>query len=108
VDPRPTMSGHAVAIWPQDRYRSVGGARALLVSVTNTGGASWSPPAAIPAFNSTDPAGAAFARSTDPWVSIAPNGAVYAVALGLTPVGPVPGHTAVLVVSTRAKTTYRI
>src|SRR5207249_4899113 len=35
---------------------------------------------------------------TDPWVSITPTGVVYAVALGMTPVGPVPGHTAVLVV----------
>ncbi len=28
---------------------------------------------------------------------IVPNGDVYAVALAMTPVGPVPGHTAVLV-----------
>lgn len=98
----PTNTDHAVAIWQQDRYRSVGGARALVVSVStdasNPLGAHWSTPAAIPAFNSTDPAGAAFARYTDPWVTIAPNGDVYAVALALTPVGPVPGHTAVEVV----------
>jgi hypothetical protein len=108
VDPQPGMSGHAVAVWQQDRYRSVGGARAIVVSVTHNASDQtpiWSPPAAIPFFNSTDatnntidPAtGQGYARYTDPWVAIAPNGDVYAVALALTPVGPIPGHTAVLV-----------
>jgi hypothetical protein len=108
VDPRPGMAGHAVAIWQQDRYRSVGGARALVVSVTTDASdptAIWSPPTPIPYFNSTDATfntidpvtGQGYARYTDPWVSIAPNGDVYAVALAMTPVGPVPGHTAVLV-----------
>jgi hypothetical protein len=105
----PTNTDHAVAIWQQDRYRSVGGARALVVSVThdasNTAGAHWSPPAAIPYFNATDPTfntidpvtGLGYARYTDPWVTISPNGTVWAVALAMTPSGPVPGHTAVLV-----------
>ncbi len=97
----PTNPAHAVAIWQQDRFRSVGGARALVVSVSNDANLStshWSPPAAIPAFDSTETAGAAFARYTDPWVTITPSGVVYAAAIGLTPEGPVPGHTAVLVV----------
>src|SRR5262249_1540653 len=97
----PTNPAHAVAIWQQDRFRSVGGARALVVSVTTTANqpsASWSPPVAIPGFNSTDPLGASFPRYTDPWVSIAPNGDVYATAIALTPSGPFPGHTAVMVV----------
>jgi hypothetical protein len=97
----PTNTAHAVAIWQQDRFRSVGGARALAVSVTydanNSLGAHWSAPAAIPYFNATDPLGSAYARYTDPWVTIAANGDVYAVALAMTPVGPVPGHTAVQV-----------
>src|SRR5262249_56651310 len=50
VDPK--NPAHAVAIWQQDRYRSVGGARALVVSVTtnadnSTTGAHSSTPAAI-------------------------------------------------------------
>src|SRR5262249_51196598 len=79
----PTNTDHAVAIWQQDRYRSVGGARALVVSVTynasdnDSDGAEWSTPAVIPGFDSTQAAGAAFARYTDPWVTIAPNGDVY-------------------------------
>jgi hypothetical protein len=96
----PTNSTHAVAIWQQDRFRSVGGARALVVSVYNAnapGGPTWSAPEVIPGFDSTEAAGATFARYTDPWVTIAPNGVVYAAALGLTPHGPVPGDTAVLV-----------
>src|SRR5262245_19421331 len=57
VDPK--NPAHAVAIWQQDRYRSVGGARALVVSVTtnadnSTTGAHWSTPAAIPYFDSTN------------------------------------------------------
>src|SRR5262245_36993972 len=55
----PTNPAHAVAVWQQDRYRSVGGARALVVSVTtnadnSTTGAHWSTPAAIPYFDSTN------------------------------------------------------
>jgi hypothetical protein len=101
VDPRPGMSGHAVAIWQQDRYSKIGGARALVVSVTNdannSAGAHWTKPQAIPGFDSTEPAGAAFQRYTDPWVSIAPNGDVYATALALDPSIPYPDPTAVLV-----------
>jgi hypothetical protein len=105
----PTDPTHAVAIWQQDRYLHVGGARALVVSVTKNanakGGATWSTPAAIPYFNSTDSTfnttdpvtGQGYARYTDPWVTITPTGVVYASALAMTPSGPVPGHTAVLV-----------
>src|SRR5262245_17165077 len=53
----PTNTKHAVAIWQQDRYARVGGARALVVSVTtnaNDGaGAIWSPPTALPGFDAT-------------------------------------------------------
>jgi hypothetical protein len=94
----PNKPAVAIAIWQQDRYRSVGGARALVVSVTanaNDPKAQWSLPTAIPAFDSTEAAGSAYARYTDPWVTISSDGTVYASALAMTPVGPVPGHTAV-------------
>jgi hypothetical protein len=99
----PNVPAHAVAIWQQDRFRSVGGARALVASVTDNAnttdpaGAIWSAPKPIPGFNSTDTLGAAFPRYTDPWVTITPNGDVYATDLALTPAGPFPGHTAVMV-----------
>jgi hypothetical protein len=110
VAANPLNTTQAVAIWQQDRYRSVGGARALFFSVTADGndanGAKWSTPAPIPYFNSTDATfntidpvtGQGYARYTDPWVTIAPNGVVWASALAMTPSGPVPGHTAVLVI----------
>src|SRR5439155_20467339 len=86
VDPRPTNRSHAVAVYQQDRYRG-SAAAALVASVTtdadNPAGAHWSTPAAIPGFDSTV-AGAAFQRYTDPWVSIAPNGTVYASAIGIS------------------------
>jgi hypothetical protein len=100
VDPRPGMSGHAVAVWQQDRYRSVGGGRALVFSVTtdaNDPVASWSAPAPIPGFNAavTDPA---YGRYTDPWVTISPNGDIYVSTVGLTVQGHFPVDTAVQVV----------
>src|SRR5262249_29107399 len=100
----PTNPAHAVAVWQQDRYRSVGGARAIVASFTynasDPAGATWSTPQAIPGFNAAvaDPA---FGRYTDPRVPTAPNGPVYATALALTPTSTAPsfpGHTAVLVV----------
>jgi hypothetical protein len=98
----PTNPAHAVALWQQDRYFSGGGARALVASVSydanNPAGAHWSTPAAIPWFDATNPNNPeGFARYTDPWVSVAPDGTVYAAALALTTSGPFPGHTAVLV-----------
>src|SRR5262249_33264908 len=75
---------------------------ALVVSVTHNAnttdlsGATWSTPAAIPGFDGTA-AGAGFPRYTDPWVSFSPTGVLYATALALTPAGPFPGHTAVMV-----------
>jgi hypothetical protein len=99
VNPKDTTQ--AVAVWQQDRFRSVGGARALAFSVSinaNADTSHWSVPAVIPGFDATNPS-SPFARYTDPWVSIAPDGTVYAAALGLTPAGPVPGDTAVLVIT---------
>jgi hypothetical protein len=97
----PTNPAHAVAVWQQDRYRSVGGGRALVASVTynanDPAGASWSTPAAIPGFNAAV-ANPAFGRYTDPWVTITPSGDVYASTIGLTVSGHFPLITAVLVV----------
>jgi hypothetical protein len=97
----PTNPAHAVAVWQQDRYRSVGGGRALVASYTlnanDPNGAIWSMPTAIPGFNAavTNPA---FGRYTDPWVTITPSGDVYASTIGLTVSGHFPLITAVLVV----------
>jgi hypothetical protein len=101
VDPRVGHSSHAVAVYQQDRYRG-SAAAALVASVTtdadNPLGAHWSTPAAIPGFDSTV-TGAAFQRYTDPWVSFAPNGTIYASAIGISLRGGLPSDTAVLVVT---------
>jgi hypothetical protein len=95
----PTNTSHAVAVWQQDRYRG-SAARAIVASVTynanDPAGATWSAPAAIPGFNSAV-ASPAYQRYTDPWVSFAPNGDVYAIAIGISLSGGLPSDTAVLV-----------
>jgi len=103
----PLDTRQAVSVWQQDRYRSVGGARAIVFSVSidaNDSTSQWSTPAAIPGFDATDP-NSPFARYTDPWVTVTPTGDVYATALAMTPVGPVPGHTAVMVIKGSITTT---
>ena len=56
-------------------------------------GAHWSTPAPIPGFNSAV-ANPAFQRYTDPWVSFAPNGDVYASAIGISLSGGLPSMSA--------------
>jgi hypothetical protein len=80
VDPGHT--NHAVAVWQQDRY-SGSGARALAFSVSDNAGASWTPPATIPGFDGSVST-SVYQRYSDPWVSIAPDGTVYASALAFS------------------------
>src|SRR5947209_12809599 len=98
----PTNSAQAVAVWQQDRFVGGGGARALVASVTNNAddsiqGATWSKPLAIPGFDATAP-GAAYTRYTDPWVSIGPDGTIYATALAIDVVKGFPSTSASLVI----------
>jgi hypothetical protein len=100
VDPR--HSEIAVAVWQQDRFNSIGGSLALVASVStnanNTVGPPvWSTPVVIPGFDATA-SGAAYARYTDPWVTITQSGDVYATALAFTPRGPAAIDSAVLVI----------
>ncbi len=77
---------HMVAGWQQDRW-SNGGARGLVAARSIDGGATWSPPAAIPEIVVCSGGNAAnggdFQRATDPWITIAPNGDVYFFSLSL-------------------------
>jgi hypothetical protein len=76
----------AVAAWQQDRWGdpNQGGAHSLLSAATSNGGASW-PAIGIPPFTTCAGGTAAnngnWDRASDPWVSIAPNGDAYHVAL---------------------------
>jgi BNR repeat-like domain len=73
----PLNESHVVAVWQQDRFR-FGGANGLVAGVSLDGGATWT--------ESTLPFGMCsggldFERASDPWISIGPDGIVYASAL---------------------------
>ena len=76
VEPRlavdPTNSQRFVAVWQQDRW-SNGGARGTVAGVSKDGGNSWTR-VVVPGL--TLASGGTYQRSSDPWVSIAPNGDV--------------------------------
>ncbi len=73
---------HIVGVWQQDRY-SFGGARGLVTGVSHDGGTSWT--RTFPHFSlcagGTASNGGNYERASDPWVTIAPNGRVYQIAL---------------------------
>ena len=72
-------------VWQQDRW-SDGGSHGLLAAVSHNGGASWAYSA--PHFSNCAGGTAAndgdFGRSSDPWVSWAPNGDLWSIAIGST------------------------
>lgn len=75
ISVNPLDPSHLVAAWQQDRYRSGGGARAHMVAVSFDGGASWSP-VNVPGLSPCT--GGAWDRVTDPWLTFAANGDLYA------------------------------
>ncbi len=85
VDVNPTNPANIVAGYQQDRW-SNGGARGLVAAASKDGGLTWAQ-AAIPGVNlcsgGTVANGGDFERSTDPWLSFAPNGDLYFFTLSL-------------------------
>ena len=81
VEPRstidPTDPLNIVGEYQQDRWDD-GGARGLVASVSHDGGATWNR-VVVPKI--TKCSGGAFDRASDPWVSFAPNGDLYAISL---------------------------
>jgi hypothetical protein len=81
IEPRsaidPTNPLNIVGEYQQDRW-SDGGARGLVASVSHDGGASWTR-VVVPGV--TKCSGGAYDRASDPWVSFAPNGDLYAISL---------------------------
>ncbi|MDQ3851163.1 MAG: glycoside hydrolase [Actinomycetota bacterium] len=81
----PANNANMVTVWQQDRW-SDGGANAVLGAYSTDGGATWITPAIAgqPKFTNctggSGPSGG-YTRASDPWVSIAPNGHVYFMAL---------------------------
>jgi hypothetical protein len=71
VDPNNPL--HLVGVWQQDRW-SNGGSRGIVAGVSKDGGNTWT---AVPIPGVSEVTGGPLPRASDPWVSFAPNGAVY-------------------------------
>jgi hypothetical protein len=76
IDVNPTNPDNIVATWQQDRW-SDGGARGLLAGVSFDGGATWQ----ITGPAVTDCTGGPWQRSSDPWLTFAPDGTLYHMSL---------------------------
>jgi hypothetical protein len=76
----PTNPLNLVATWQQDRW-SNGGARGLVVATSFDGGETWE---MVPIPGLTPCTGGGFLRASDPWLSFAPNGELYHIALAFT------------------------
>src|SRR6266702_5755224 len=81
----PASPSDLIAVYQQDRW-SNGGARGLVTAVSSDGGSTWTEPAP-PHFSTcaggTAANGGAYDRSSDPWVSIGPDGRAYQVSLSV-------------------------
>lgn len=75
-DPR-----NAIAVWQQDRFMVDGGALSNVVAVTRNGGATWRR-VLVPGISRCT--GGADERTSDPWVSIGPDGTAYLATLTFT------------------------
>lgn len=88
VSVNPHNAGNVIGVWQQDRW-SNGGAQGLVAGFSNNGGQTWGettlPFSACAPNAILDPfTGAPYNRSSDPWVSIGPDGTAYAVGLEAT------------------------
>src|SRR4029453_17788608 len=80
----PTNPNDVAAFWQKDRW-SAGGAHGLVAAVSHNGGTSWAyswPHFSICAGGTPANRGD-FGRSSDPWVSWAPNGDLWAISLSV-------------------------
>lgn len=75
----PSSAQHLLAAWQQDRWAN-GGARGIASAASFDGGKSWT--ASRAAFSQCG--GGDYERATDPWVTIARDGAAYQMALGFS------------------------
>jgi FG-GAP-like repeat len=92
----PANPRHIVGIWQQDRW-SNGGSRGIMTAVTFDGGNSWQ---TTPLPGASVNSGGITRRASNPWVTIATNGTVYASCLTLNDPALGPPHAVVVSVST--------
>jgi hypothetical protein len=81
VDANPTNLRNLIAGWQQDRW-SNGGARGNVSAYSRDGGRTWTK---VPVPGTALCSGGLFARNSDPWVSISPNGTAYFMTLAFQP-----------------------
>jgi len=80
----PTNPNDVAAFWQQDRW-SDGGAHGLVAAVSHNGGVSWaySWPHLSRCAGGTAANGGDYGRSSDPWVSWAPNGDLWSISISV-------------------------
>jgi hypothetical protein len=77
----PTNPSNLIGVWQQDRFPD-GGSRGVVVGASFDGGATWQN---VPITGTVLCDGGAFQRSTDPWVSFAPDGTAHLIVLAIDP-----------------------
>lgn len=96
----PVNSANIVAVWQQDRWSS-GLANGLATATTLDGGATWSrtkaPFTRCAGGNAGN--GGDYERATDPWVTFAPNGNAFQMALATQGASLAPGSVSAMLVS---------
>ncbi len=96
----PRNAANLVGVWQQDRW-STGGARGLLTGVSTDGGRTWVQRMA--AFSrcagGTAANGGDYARASDPWVTIAPDGTAYQIAIAFNGATLAAGSSGAVLVS---------
>src|SRR5262245_16325690 len=75
----PSDPRHLVGAWQQDRHSLGGGSNGLMSAVSNDRGKTWDR-TTLP-FSMCAPDGLRLERASDPWVSIGPDGTVYAISI---------------------------
>jgi hypothetical protein len=82
VDVNPANPANIIGVYQQDRW-STGGAHGLVAAVSHDGGATWTHTWAHLSLCAGGNAanGGDFERSSDPWVSFAPNGDAYQISI---------------------------
>jgi hypothetical protein len=90
----PLNPDNLVGVWQQDRYGN-GGARGVAYGASFDGGLTWT----LGTLPVSTCAGGTYARATDPWVTFAPDGTAYQVAVAFTGNTLAPGSSDAVLVS---------
>jgi len=92
-----------IAAWQQDRW-SNGGSQGLMLAASFDGGSSWTLTSAPFSRCTGGNAGnlGDYARATDPWLTVSPNGYAYALALSFTGTTLAPGSSSAMLVARSA------